>query len=197
MAAAVTRRTVIQRAAMGGAAILGAGSILAGPAGAEPSDEGDVRHLRLALSLEYLQARFYSQAATAESIGPPLLAFARVAAEHERAHIAALRALLGAAAGDPPRVDLWQVAADDAAFVYTATRLEDLAVRALNGQAAQLTSRALAETARIASVDARHAAWIRGLAGITPEHHVRDEGRSAQEVAEVLGRLGLGPDLLP
>jgi hypothetical protein len=197
MAAAVTRRTVIQRAAMGGAAILGAGSVLPGPADAEPSGEGDVRHLRLALSLEYLQARFYSQAATAGSIAPPLLAFARVAAGHERTHIATLRALLGAAAGDPPRVDLWQVAADDAAFVYTATRLEDLAVRALNGQAAQLTSRALAETARVASVDARHAAWIRGLAGVTPEHHVRDEGRSADEVAEVLERLGLAPDLLP
>ena len=191
MAAAVTRRTVIQRAVISGAAILGAGSVIPGPAAAEPSGEGDVRRLRLALSLEYLQARLYSQAATAQSIGAPLLAFARVAAEHERAHIANLRALLGTAAGDPPRVDLWQVAADDTAFVYMATRLEDLAVRALNGQAAQLTARALTETARIASVDARHAAWVCGLAGVTPEHHVRDEGRSAGEVAVVLERLGL------
>ena len=197
MAAAVTRRTVIQRAAMGGAAFLGVGPVLPGPAGAEPSGEGDVRRLRLALSLEHLQARLYSQAAAAGSIGPPLLAFARVAAEHERAHIANLRALLGAAAGDPPRVDLWQVAADDAAFVHTATRLEELAVRALNGQAAHLSPGALRETARIASVDARHAAWVRGLAGITPEHQVRDEGRSAGEVAAVLERLGLARYLAP
>ena len=70
-------------------------------------------------------------------------------------------------------------------------------MRALNGQAAHLSPGALAETARIASVNARHAAWVRGLSGVTPEHHVRDEGRGAGEVAAVLERLGLARYLAP
>ena len=47
--------------------------------------------------------------------------------------------------------------ADDAAFAHRAIAIEDLATRALNGQATTLDSATLAQTTRIASVDARHA----------------------------------------
>jgi hypothetical protein len=190
VAAAVTRRTVIGRAAMGGAALLGAGGLAAGRAAA---GEDDLPALRLALGLEHLQERLYAHAARAESVGPPLLAFARAAVEHERAHVAALRSLLGSAAPDLPEADVWRAAVDDTAFTRTAVRLEDLAVRLLNGLAARLPPRAVAETARIAAVDARHGAWLRDLAGEAPGHHVRDGGLGAGEVAGYLERMGLAP----
>ena len=194
--AAISRRRLIHRGAVGGLALLGAASLAAGPARSEPSRADEVSMLGVALSLEHVQARFYSQAARVEAIRPDLLEFARIAAAHEEEHIAALRALLGPAAGAAPRIDLWQRAGDDAAFAHMAVRLEDLSVRALNGLAGALSPAALAETARIASVDARHAAWIRGLVGVTPAHHVRDEGRTTAEMAEALERVGLSADLL-
>ncbi len=174
-------------------AIAAAGALAPVGAFAASSREQAGRILAVALSVEYLQADLYAQAARAESIGPDLLRFAQVAAEHEQEHITALRALLGPAAGDPPRFAPWAQASDDEAFATAALRLEDLSVLALNGQAARLGPSALAVTARVASVDARHAAWLRGLRGITPSHHVRDTGWSAEQVSAALARNGFAP----
>jgi hypothetical protein len=190
----LSRGQVLRRAAVGGAALLaGAPALAAGRPAASGDDAGLVR---TALALAHIQARLYSQAGRAEVLRPDLLFFARVAADHEEEHVAALSALAGPA-GDPPRPDLWQVAADDAAFAHMAVRLEDLTVRALNGVAAGLSPAALEVTSRIASVDARHAAWIRGLVGVTPSHHVFDRGRTRDEVTAVLAEAGLDPGLVP
>lgn len=191
MKAALSRGEVLRRAAVGGAAILSTGALLATTAHAAPSRAQDVPILANLLWLEYLQAELYAQAAQAASIGPDLLAFARAAGPHEHEHIATLRALLGPAAADPPRLDLAERTTDGAAFTDTAILLEDLGVRVFNGHVAALTPRALAQAARIASVDARHAAWIRGLAGISPSHDVFDTGRSVDDVADILAGAGL------
>lgn len=187
----VSRRALIHRAAVGGMAVLGSG-ILAPLAAAAPATER-VSALQVSLTLEYLQEGLYSKAARAERLSPALLTFARTALAHEREHIAALRALLGASATDPPRVDLWPAAADDAAFAHRAIAIEDLAIRALNGQVAGLDAETVAQTVRIASVDARHAAWVRGLVGVTPEHHVLDAGRAVSDVRGALLQAGLTP----
>lgn len=190
----LTRGRLLHRATVGGLALLATGPALgAGRAAAAGTDAG---RIRTALALSHIQARLYSQAARAEALRPDLLFFARVAAGHEEEHVAALAALAGAA-GDPPRPDLWQVAADDAAFAHMAVRLEDLTVRALNAIAGDLGPEALAATSRIASVDARHAAWARGLVGVTPSHHVFDRGRTRDEVTAALTEAGLDPDLVP
>ena len=193
MTRALSRAELIHRGAVGAAALLGTGGILAATARASGPPADDARSLATALRLEYVQAAFYEQAVQEGTIGPEMLDFARAAAAHEREHIAALRALIGAAAGDPPRLDLPARGGGDVAFAQTAIVLENLSVRALNGQVAHLGPRALAETARIASVDARHGAWIRGIAGGTPEHHVLDEGRSDDEILDALRRAGLTP----
>ena len=44
-----------------------------------------------------------------------------------------------------------------------AAQLEDVAVGAYNGQAANVTAGAFLAAARIVSVEARHAAWIRSI----------------------------------
>ncbi len=194
--ATISRGRLLHRAAVGGVVLL-AGGLAGEAAAADPTTGQDADLVGVALALAHIQARLYSQAARAEAIRADLLFFARVAARHEEEHVAALGAIAGSAAGDPPRPDLWQVAADDAAFAHMAVSLEDLTVRALNGMAASLSPAALASTARVASVDARHAAWVRGLVGVTPSHHVLDRGRTGDEVAAALAEAGLSRDLIP
>jgi hypothetical protein len=190
----LTRGRLLGRAAVGGVVLLTGGPVLAG--GRAAAAGGDAGRVRTALALAHIQARLYSQAGRAEALRPDLLFFARTAARHEEEHVVALAALVEDA-GDPPRPDLWQVAADDAAFAHMAVRLEDLTVRTLNGIAGELSPAALETTARVASVDARHAAWVRALVGVTPSHHVFDRGRTRDEVAAALTEAGLDPDLVP
>ena len=184
---APTRSDLIRRAAAGAALALTAAALPPRARAQAPSEA-----LGLALRIQYLQAGLYSKATRAERVSPDLLAFARAGLAHEREHIAALRALVGPGAADPPRVDLWPAAADDAAFAHRAIALGDLAVVALNGLAAELGTEGVAATARIASVDARDAAWARALVGVTPAHRVSDDGLDGAEVAAALRRAGLG-----
>ena len=58
---------------------------------------------------------------------------------------------------------------DPKAFLKTAVAFEDLAVEAYKGQAPRLQSeQVLAAALGIHTVEARHAAWMRYLNGITP-----------------------------
>jgi rubrerythrin len=156
-------------------------------AGLRPSDE---RILNFALVLEHLQAAFYAEAATATALDGDVLAFARTAAAHEREHINLLARLLGPDAKRPPSFDFGDTTSDQARFLRVATALEDLGVAAYNGQAANLGRRALAQTSRIASVDARHAAWIRSLAGKVPAPEAVDAGRTAKAVMADVAHTG-------
>ncbi len=115
----------------------------------------------------------------------------RVVGAHERAHVALLERTLGRRAQDPPRFDLTAAVADQAAFLRSARILEDAVVSAYNGQAANLTKGALAPAARIASVESRHAAWVRALSGEAPAPDPTDDARTEQPVRRSLADAGL------
>ena len=68
--------------------------------------------------------------------------------------------------------------------------LEDVAVAAYNGQAANLTKGALRAAARIVSVDARHAAWIRSIVGESPAAQAVDAPLSAEQATARLEETG-------
>lgn len=68
--------------------------------------------------------------------------------------------------------------------------LEDLGVAAYNGQATNLTAKALVPAAEIVSVEARHAAWIRAIAGKLPATGPTDEPLSSRAVMTALARTG-------
>jgi hypothetical protein len=68
--------------------------------------------------------------------------------------------------------------------------LENTGVAAYNGQAANLTKKALAAAAEIVSVEGRHAAWISDLAGVDPAPRAADPGASATAVASIIRRTG-------
>ena len=64
-----------------------------------------------------------------------------------------------------PPTDFGDATTDPEAFAEAAATLEDVAVGAYNGQAANLTKAGLRAAATVISVDARHAAWVRAIVG--------------------------------
>jgi hypothetical protein len=125
--------------------------------------------LNYALGLEYLQAAFYTEAERLGALHGPLAEQARVVGAHERAHVAAFRRVLGSAAIPRPTFNFRGVTQDPQTFRRTAVAFEDLAVAAYKYQLPRLKSPAyLAAAVSIHSVEARHAAWIRRLAGVLP-----------------------------
>ena len=109
-----------------------------------------------------------------------LLEFARASAGTSAPTLPTYAAL-GAGAPTAPRFDFGEASAGPTNFARTAIKLEDLGLAAYNGAATSLTADTLADAARIVSVEARHAAWIRDLAGELPAPRAADRPISARE----------------
>lgn len=98
---------------------------------------------------------------------------------HERAHVEALRQVLGANAAPSPFFNFGGATESPDAFRRTAVAFEDLAVAAYKGQLPRLHSNHyVASVLAIHSVEARHAAWIRRLAGELPAATAFDQPTS-------------------
>jgi hypothetical protein len=164
-------------------------------AGAQPSPSKaqDVRILQLVLQLEYTQVAFYEQAIRQAGLRGELREFAETALRHERHHLAAIRSALGSKAGPKPRFDFDQKTKSERAFRQAAIALEDAAVASYNGQAANLTKPTLTAAATIVSVEARHAAWVRAIAGEIAAPRPVDKPMTAAEAARALHAIGLRP----
>ena len=80
---------------------------------------------------------------------------------------------------------------DSESFLAAAVALEDTGVATYNGQATNLTPKGLAPAARIASVEARHASWARGLAGQSPAPSGSDRAIGAERAQDELSQFGL------
>ena len=101
--------------------------------------------------------------------------------------VKAFREVLGAAAVKRPRFDFRGATENADAFRRTAVAFEDLAVAAYKGQAPLIQRRAyLVPALAIHTVEARHAAWIRRLAGFTPAPDAFDEPRSKQSTLGIV-----------
>lgn len=109
---------------------------------------------------------------------------------HERAHVDYLIDALGSEARDEPTTDFGNANSDPDAFGAAAVTLEDVAVAAYNGQAANLTKGALQAAATIISVDVRHAAWIRSIIGEPPAADAVDAPLTAEKATARLEEIG-------
>jgi hypothetical protein len=181
---------LVRAAAVGSAAFLGA---VAGPAGTAAAAASGTRQdraiLNYALTLEYLQASFYSEVERLGAVTGDLGHQARVVGGHERAHVKAFRAVLGRHAVAEPRFDFGGATEGNARFRKTAVAFEDLAVAAYSAQAPRIHSRPyLASALAIASVEARHAAWIRRLAHVVPAAGAFDQPRSRASTLRIVGQ---------
>ncbi len=184
----ISRRRFVAGAAGGGVLVVAAAS----GAGLLVADESPtaVSPLGLVLRLERLQAAFYGEAAARGELSGELRGFAEVVAGQEDAHVSELTGLAG---DDPPRdtYTFGSATTDDAAFGDTAALLEDLAVAAYNGVIPALSGARLTAAARIVSVDARHAAWIRAIMGRDPAEDATDAAMTSAQVQAALARTGL------
>jgi hypothetical protein len=186
---ACSRAELLRRGA-GAAGLALAGVTAAGlpGIGAAQSPEQDARALNLLLMVEYAQVGFYDDALRAGDLRGERRSFAEAVLDHEREHLGVLRDVLGSAADPEPPRDFADAISD---FSESAARLEDVAVAAYNGQAQNVSPEVLAAAAEIVSVEARHAAWIRSIAGRPPAPDASDAPMSAAEVREALGELGV------
>jgi hypothetical protein len=189
--APTTRRRLLGRAAAVGLATASGGYLLrAGGAGAA-SQADDARIFKLALEIEYTEEAFYREALRAGALTHELREYARAAHDQDAQHLAALKAALGASAPGRPQFAFGGATKSPAAFIMTASKLEDIAVGGYNGQATNLSKQALAIAATIVSVEARHAAWVRALAGQVAAPDAVDKPLTASQVLQGLRQIGL------
>ncbi len=199
-AAGLDRGDFLKKGVLAGGGLL-AGSALFGaylsPAEAAisrtRSKRNDTRILNYALTLEFLEATFYRQAVANRAAGnnAALARFAEVVAEHEATHVTFLRRALGAAAIKRPTFDFGNAVTDQATFAQTAQVLEDTGVSAYLGQVGNIFQRGVLSAAgTIATVEARHAAWIRFINGATPAPADFDRPKSERAILRAVGNTG-------
>jgi hypothetical protein len=189
-----SRRQALRAAALGGAAV-GGGALLGGWAAPEaglgkPSQAQDVRILRFLLVLELAQATFYDAALRSRKLRGELLTYARIVAPQEHDHVALLQERLGSKAGAAPAFDFADATSSPERFRQAAIDLEEATAAAYIGQGASLTPDAVTDAAGIVAVEARHAAWIRDLAGILPAPRPADPARDPDDVLSDLRAKG-------
>jgi hypothetical protein len=189
-----TRAQALRAAAAAGAAV-GTGALLrdwARPdaSAAAPSRAQDVRILSFLLVLEQAQSAFYDAALRSRALNGELLRFAQVVAPQEHDHVALLRRRLGGSARPAPRVDFGEATSSPAQFRRAAIDLEEATAAAYIGQGASLTRELVGEAAGIVAVEARHAAWIRDLAGALPAPRPADPARSPGDILADLRTKG-------
>ncbi len=152
--------------ALAGAAVGGAQLAASADSGGSAATDREI--LTYGLLIERLQAAFYAAALAGGQLTGEALQFAQVVGAEEQAHVKYLAAALGPSAGASPRFSFGDSATDPAKFIATAISLEETGLGVYNGQAVSLTPKTLAAAARVVSVEARHAAWARALAGKDP-----------------------------
>ncbi|HEV7496125.1 ferritin-like domain-containing protein [Baekduia sp.] len=173
--------------AIAGGAVLGA---LPDEAGSAPSARLDTAILNFGLLLEEVQAAFYAEALKRARLAGELRTFAEVVGGHEREHVRFVRGALGRHAQPVPKLDFGDDTADAQRFARSALRLEDLGVKAYFTQAVNLRPATLAQVGRIATVESRHAAWIRDLAGLDPAPDPVEPTLDAKTVRQTLKGSG-------
>jgi len=123
----------------------------------------DVDILNFALTLEYLESKFYEEAKSRAKASGELKSLVNLLASDEKQHVEALTATIKQLGGKPvaePKFDFPY--SGTSGFLKLAQTFEDTGVSAYNGAAPMIKSKeVLAAAGGIVQVEARHAAAIR------------------------------------
>jgi rubrerythrin len=179
-----TRGGLLRRVSVGLGALSAGGAgaaALASARGPASLPARDRRILRFALELESLQSAFYAEAIRAGKLTGEVRQFAEIVGREEQAHRRYLEKALGSSGGSSQRYRFGDALRSERAFLAAAVKLEDTGLAAYNGQAGNLSRTTLRSVARVISVEARHAAWVRDLAGRQPAPHATDAPISAEQ----------------
>jgi len=208
-----TRAGFLRKAGLG-AALAGGGALLVRPGTAfagHTDSIPDVDVLNYALTLEYLEATFYTQAlggagttgvpASRATFGRGQITGGRQFAgfggrirssaygyltdirDHEVTHVEFLRGQLGAAAVGPCEFNFSGALTDVGTFLATAQVLENTGVMAYDGAIRYVDAGdALQAGAQIATVEARHAAYLNLINRDSPFPCAFDMGKKPSEI---------------
>jgi Ferritin-like domain len=195
-----TRADLLRKAALGGAAFMAA-LALPRPSLAATSKKRDVAIFQFGLNFEYLQSTFYTEAeqvGTVAGMSRQKAFWAKTLGAHERAHVAIIKKVLGPAAPKKPSFNFRGNTESESRFTRTAVAMEDLTTALLTGIAPALEDRHLTAAAfSLLTVEARHAAWARHLAGVVPIGRAFDRRRSLDEVDRIVASTRFISSLRP
>lgn len=184
----MSRSAFLLRGALATGALVGGGAVSPFVRRAMAQETGgDADILNFALTLEYLEATFYSRAISkGRKMSGDTVRLAREIRDNEMAHVGALQETikqLGAKPVKAPTVGFGDVFTSDGAFLKLAQTLEDTGVSAYNGAAPQIKSRdVLAAAGSIVQVEARHAALIRLMRQENPAPDAFDPSLGKEQV---------------
>lgn len=149
--------------------------------------EGDIGILNYALTLEYLEFKFYQMGLSKGLLTGRDLELLKPIESHEGAHVQAVMQTVTKLGGTP--VDEPQLQFPDKTFssadqfLATAVKFEELGVDAYHGQITKIQSgEVLKAAAAIAGVESRHAAILEDLTGGTPFPAPVEDRKSMSEV---------------
>jgi len=165
--AALIKRVAISLGGLSAAGAAAAGLASASRSSASSLSSRDREVLEFALRFEQLQTAFYSQALRDGKLTGQAKQFAKIVGQQEQAHLRYLERALGHTS-KAPAFRFGDATDDNTKFIATAVKIEDTGVAAYNGQAENMSRTLLGSIDRVISVEARHAAWARSLAGILP-----------------------------
>jgi rubrerythrin len=179
-----TRLDFLKKAGLAGGAAIGGGAVLSALApgtalakGAPPKSfgKGDIGILNYALTLEYLESAFYTEATNNQAStgfiknAQTQVALKKVTAD-EGTHVAYLKKALGGKAVSRPKFDFMGTTSSEATFTATAFALENEGVHAYSGQAGNIQAGAILKAAlSIVTVEARHASVFGLILQGTPD----------------------------
>src|SRR5215218_2489936 len=185
----LSRSEVILKGALAAGAVYGALSV--GPfvrSALAMSGGGDVDILNFALTLEFLEAKFYEEAKSRAKPSGELKSLVALIAADEKQHVEALTATIKQLGGKPvaePKFDF--AYSGTAGFLALAQTFEDTGVSAYNGAAPAIKSKeVLAAAGGIVQVEARHAAAIRLQNGAEPAPEAFDAPLDEKQVLKAV-----------
>ena len=158
----ISRSDLVMKGVLAAGAVYGLGMV--GPFLRQAfAQSSDVDILNYALTLEYLESAFYTEAKTRVMGNADLMELINLLADDESQHVAALTAAIKSSKGTPvPEPKVAFPYKDTAGFLQLAQTFEDTGVSAYNGAAPMIKSKeVLGSAGSIVQVEARHAAAIR------------------------------------
>jgi hypothetical protein len=167
----MTRGSFILRGALAAGAFYGTAAVtpFVSQALAETGG-GDVDILNFALTLEYLEADFYTVKGKSLNLSGHAKAYASQFGAEESEHVSALAAAIKQLGGTPVKKPQFVFpVTSESSFLALASVLENTGVGAYNGAAPSIKSKdVLAAAGSIVQIEARHAAAIDLLIGKSP-----------------------------
>lgn len=188
-----------RRSFLKGAALVGVGGAFVANAAGDPrafaqESGSDLEILNYALTLEYLEAEFYTQALAGDLLSGRDLELVTPIRDHEQAHVTALTQTVQSLGGTPAEMPMFMFPeatfTDRTMFLTAASMFEELGVTAYHGQVPLIQSpEILGAAASIAGVESRHAAVVADLLGGDPFPAPFEASMSMDEVLAAAGQF--------